>query len=304
MFLLIVGMVGFFPYSTGYYYERLTLWRQMKSLYNWNSGEWQFGYAILPVVTALLWMTKKRYVDLEIRPSWWGLGIIVLGFIFYLAGYRANEKYLGFAGCQFLIMGMVLWFFGKDYFRKAFLLWVLLGMIWPIIPLIPAVSFPMRMMVTKMTVTFLNFIGVDTIQNGTALLSAATSTQEQGEYFSLQVAAPCSGLRSLMALFMLGLSMAYMSFEKIWKSSVLLFTVFPLALLGNFVRLLILLVGSVTLGNEVAIGKGEHDPSAYHLGAGFLVYIIALVGLVALVGVLKKGKLSFRKNLKKTIVKS
>ena len=82
------------------------------------------------------------------------------------------------------------------------------------------------------------------------------------------MAAACSGLRSLFALGMVSLLYGYLSLEKGWHRFLLAAAAVPFAVIGNFVRMILLYVGTITLGKEVAIGKDHFNPSGYPYRCG------------------------------------
>jgi exosortase/archaeosortase family protein len=132
-----------------------------------------------------------------------------------------------------------------------------------------------------MSQIFLNLVGVDTLRVGTALVSAPDYAKglAQGQRFALDVATPCSGIRSLFALMMVSALYAHLSLEKTWQKWTLFLLSPALAVLGNFARMVMLTVGTIFLGSAVAIGTEEH-PTTFHMAAGFFVVIVALGGLV------------------------
>jgi len=137
---------------------------------------------------------------------------------------------------------------------------------------------------------FLNLVGIDNLRVGTAIVSTADPVQElaQGAKFQLDVANPCSGIRSLFALMMVSALYGFVTLKGVWKRVALFAASIPLAILGNFVRILLLLFGTLTIGSEAAIGE-EGDETAYHIGAGFAVFGVALVGMVVVATFLKHG---------------
>jgi len=48
---------------------------------------------------------------------------------------------------------------------------------------------------------------------------------------------------------------------------------------GNFARIIMLTLGTITLGPEVAIGSLE-EPTTFHMLSGFLVFAVALGGML------------------------
>ncbi|MEM6910835.1 MAG: exosortase/archaeosortase family protein [Verrucomicrobiota bacterium] len=289
--MVLLTMYLLFPFATGYEAERMTVWDNMRNGYSLDGGEWSFGYVVPWAVLVLFWLTRKRYAEVSIQPSWWGLAILVFGCFLYFAGYKTNEKYIAYVSGQVLVAGAVFWFLGKAWFQRLFWLWVLFGMTWPLGPLFEEVSFALQKGLAASTEWVLRTLGEGVERIGTSVFSAATETMERGERFSLKVAAACAGLRSLFALIMISIAYAYLILKKDWHRWVLVASAVPLAVLGNLVRMMLLYVGTITMGSEFAIGKGELDPSAYHILAGLMVFIVALSGMVAFAGLLeKKGR--------------
>lgn len=285
------------PYTSGYSSDenRATVLSSVLHGYNHiENGEWGFGYAVLPIALVMLWFTRERFRGLEMKPSHWGLMLILFSFAFYLIGFKANQKYIGFFAGHTFIAAVVVWFLGWKYFFKAFWLWVFLGMMWPLTPLIDLISFPLRKAATEMTVMIWNFCGGSALQNGTAIMSAGNGELVDGDKYSLQIAAACSGLRSLFALLMISLVFAYIGVKKSWHRFFVVGMMVPVAILGNVVRILMLLGGTVLWGNDFAVGT-DANPSAFHLGAGFAVYFIALCCMFAIVAIFNDG---FRKLLR------
>jgi exosortase/archaeosortase family protein len=137
---------------------------------------------------------------------------------------------------------------------------------------------------------FLNLIGVDTMRVGTALVSAPdyAAGLKQGERFALDVANPCSGIRSLFALMMVSALYGHLTLEKTWQKWTMFLISPALAVAGNFARMLMLTFGTILLGSGVAIGT-EENPTTYHMAAGFFVFVVALGGMVAVGWILQGG---------------
>jgi exosortase len=143
------------------------------------------------------------------------------------------------------------------------------------------VAFPLRGLMCQLSQLFLNGIGVETLRVGTALVSAPDYAKglAQGQKFALDVATPCSGIRSLFALMMVSALYAHLSLEKTWQKWTLFLLSPALAVIGNFARMVMLTLGTILLGSAVAIGTEEH-PTTFHMAAGFFVFVVALGGMV------------------------
>jgi exosortase len=129
----------------------------------------------------------------------------------------------------------------------------------------------------------LNLIGYHSIRDGTSIVSAADPVAGivNGQRYSVDVADPCSGIRSLFALTMISALVGIFSFRTGWKVMTLFAAALPLAVFGNFCRILMLTFGTVAFGSDFAVGTLE-NPTWFHLAAGFVVYIAALIGILLL----------------------
>jgi exosortase/archaeosortase family protein len=67
--------------------------------------------------------------------------------------------------------------------------------------------------------------------------------------------------------------------DKPWQKWVVFLSSIPLAVAGNFARIIMLTLGTITLGPEVAIGSIE-EPTTFHMLSGFLVFAVALGGML------------------------
>ena len=66
-----------------------------------------------------------------------------------------------------------------------------------------------------------------------------------------------------------------------WKKWVLFLCAPPLAVAGNLARIIMLTIGTVAFGSEFALGKNPlENPSWFHLAAGYLVFLVALCGMM------------------------
>src|SRR5204863_5381913 len=92
------------------------------------------------------------------------------------------------------------------------------------------VGLPLRLWVTKAGEAIAHAAGVGVIRNGTRL--AAPDGR-----FNYDVAAPCSGVHSLVALSALSLLIGYLTFRSPWRRGLVLALCFPLVYVGNVIRI-------------------------------------------------------------------
>jgi exosortase/archaeosortase family protein len=117
-------------------------------------------------------------------------------------------------------------------------------------------------------------IGVDVVRSGTMLASASGS-------FSMDVADPCSGLRSLFAMMTLSAGYGYFT-QPTWGRRVALFALsVPIAVVGNVVRIVTIAVVGTTCSAEFASGF-------YHDYSGYVVFLVAVSLMVATGGLISQ----------------
>ena len=93
VFLLLYVFV---PFSSGYGVERVPIGNSVIHGYTkLENGEWGFGFVVLPVALVMLWLTRERFKGIEVKPAGSGMAIIVFALMCYMAGFKANEKYIG-----------------------------------------------------------------------------------------------------------------------------------------------------------------------------------------------------------------
>jgi exosortase len=278
-----------FPYASGYATGPVPLWQLLVTIWA-ASDEWKHGMFVFPIAVLLLFLKRKELSKIPIKGSSWGALLIVPGLLLYWVGFMANLQYFGYVAIQLMLGGCVIWFLGVRFFKAVFFIWCFLFFAYPFIFLEDIVAFPLRLLMSEESVRFLNLIGVHSIRDGTAIISAADPVAGivSGRRFSVDVADPCSGIRSLFALTMISALVGILSFKTAWKVVILFAAALPLAVFGNFCRILMLTLGTVKFGSDFAVGSLEH-PTWFHLAAGFMVYIAALTGIFVLAWLLSGG---------------
>ncbi|HYF36749.1 MAG TPA: exosortase/archaeosortase family protein [Prosthecobacter sp.] len=266
------------PYAAGYGNFRLTIGQEL--LMRWKDPTWQHG-ALAPLIAIwLVWRQRFELGQLQVKPLRSGWGVVLLSLGCYFAGYKANNFYLGAAAVQGLIAGWVLSCLGWAHAKRLFFAWLMLIFMWPLVFLEESLGFHLRMIVVKCAAAVLNGIGVETLRDGTALVSAANGRQ-LGEWFTLRVEGPCSGMRSLFALLMVSALFGYFRQPSLGRRLTLFLCSIPLAVMGNMARIFLLLGGSVLLGQEFAVGNAQNEVSTFHFTSGIATYLVALAGLEA-----------------------
>lgn len=261
----------------------------------WNPAtDYEHG-KLVPLV--ILGLIAYRFKDLRKAAgpgSAWGLVSVVLGCLFYIAAYRTLQPRIAVGGLPFVLWGSALCLWG---WQVARMLAFPLFFIWIAIPL------PTFQQAT----THLQLLATATAHHGSGLLGVETYTQGtmvlpvKGDWKPLSIAHGCSGIRSLMALLMISAAWAYVAKISLWKKVILFLCAFPLAIIGNALRVISIFV-------IAEHGDAKWASTTWHDWSGLLLfYPFSLFLLLVIHSVLEGGlpwKSAKRKQTRRTSVVS
>jgi exosortase len=288
---VVIGLYAFIPYNFGFEAKARPVLDMLKRFWtDPSTADWHHGMMVPFISIGLVIYQWKDLQKVPIRPCGWGAAVVLAALVTYWIGYKVDITIVGFMSLQLMIGGILLWLLGWEMMKALAFPYIFLMFSYPFYFLDNLIAFPLRGLMCELSQGFLNLIGVDTMRVGTALVSAPdyAAGLKQGERFALDVANPCSGIRSLFALMMVSALYAQLTLEKTWQK-LTLFALSPLlAVAGNFARMLMLTFGTILLGSGVAIGT-EENPTTYHMAAGFFVFVVALGGMVAVGWALQGG---------------
>jgi exosortase len=286
---ILTGLYGLFPYNFGYGLVPVPVFDNLWQM--WFSdklADWGHCFLVPLIVVFLIWWERRKLAATPIEHNTAaGLAAIIGAGLFYWLGYKIDFAVFGFLSVQVTIAALIIWFFGWRFMLAVFIPWAFLIFAWPM-PFIQTSG--LRMFMTTMSVQLLNLLDLGAIQQGTAIISAPDYTLglRAGERFLLDVAAACSGIRSLFSLMMMSALAGYLMLGKNWQRLVIFLCSIPLAIIGNIFRIIMLALGCQLWGQSFAIGTEEH-PSVYHSAAGFMVFLVALGGLFTISWLINGG---------------
>ena len=280
---LLAGVFVLFvvqPYAAGYGDLRKSLFSICWDAWmNPQDSTWQHG-VLAPFIAAwLVWQRRHSLAHVPTKGVSIGLVISLLALAFYYVGFKAHNYYLGAAGLMLLLVGGVLWIMGWEMLKAVMFSLFILGFMWPLRFLEDTLGFELRFLMVKLVGGVLDLVHAPIVRDGTTLHSSGADGQELGGWLRLNIEGPCSGMRSLFALVMVAALYSYHLTKITWKRAVLLALSLPLAVLGNMVRIFLLIIGSAILGQSIAVGDEEVETSTFHFVAGILVFVVAVMGL-------------------------
>lgn len=241
----------------------------------YHDPNYSHGFFVPLIAAWFLYQRRAELLQEEVDPWNPGLLILLLGLLQLLLGFLAIEYFTMRSSLLVVLAGLILFLFGRRIFRLALFPLVYLIFMVPLpYILYDSVAFPLKLFVTRLSVTFLKLIGVVVLREGNLILFPATT---------LEVDDACSGMRSIVSL--LALSAAYALYLRTsgWRRWLLIFAALPIAVCTNAIRIIVTGILAQQWGAKAAEGF-------FHEGAGLVVFGVS-VGMLLLVGrVLKPVK--------------
>ncbi|MFC2061043.1 exosortase [Elusimicrobiota bacterium] len=229
---------------------------------------------IIPLISVyLIWLKRDEIKKMNSEYSFWGLILILCSLIIHFLGMVAGVFFVSGFSMFFLIIGLSFYMHGKKITLKILFPLVLLIFMFPL-PLVAinGISFPMKMVATKI---------------GVLILKGVFNLNLRNEGFhiffphaSLIIGNPCSGLRSLITMMALGSVIAYLLKAPLHKRFLLFFLSVPVALVSNIIRIIMLSLAVYIYGGGMAKG-------IFHDLSGYFVFIIAFGAMLYLRKVLE-----------------
>ena len=184
----------------------------------------------MPLFSAwVLWSDRKRLADIPVKPSWFGLVVIVGALGILIAGVLGAELFLSRTSLIFLLAGLVILFLGWAHFRAMLFPWACLFLGVPIPAIVfNQITFPLQLLASQFAASVLSLMGVPVFREGNVLQLPA---------MKLDVAEACSGIRSLMSLGTLAVIYGYFMEPRTGRRVVLALASIPIAMLANGFRI-------------------------------------------------------------------
>ena len=210
---------------------------------------------------------------LDLHCWWPGLVLVAFGLSLHVLGYAIQQPRISVVGFFTGVYGLMGMAWGYPWLRATFFPFFLFGFCVPIGSLAEPITFRLRLLVSALVGFVSQYIlAIDVKVNGNMLIDPTG-------HYQYEIAAACSGIRSLIATFALSVIMGFVSFQKVWKRIILIAAAFPLAVLGNLLRMLTIIIAAEIGGQEWGTYVHDGGPAGIF---SLLPYIPAFIGLMAL----------------------
>lgn len=250
------------------------------SLFYWWGFQWanpasetEHGWMILGLSLWLFWRNaRSEPVTPNPAGRGWALMAMASGLALHALGYAVQQARISIIGLLVFSWGVLVLAGGRRWGRAT--AFPLAFMIFAIpVNVLDTAGFWLRMWVIDASHSLAHLAGIDVVRNGTQLFAP------DGRY-QYDVAAACSGVRSLMALTALSLLVGYLNFKSWWARALVLLLSFPFTYLGNVVRISGIILAAQWWGQEAGM--------IVHEWAGFIVFVIVLGGVLLSVNLLSR----------------
>jgi exosortase len=228
----------------------------------WHDPNFSHGFLVPVFSLFILWQSRSRLASVPVKPSWWGLPILLFAIALLLVGVLGSELFLARISLLVLVAGLIVWFAGWQRFRLMLFPWAFLFFMIPI----PAIVFnqltlPLQILASRIAAAVLPLAGVPVLREGNVIHLPA---------MPLEVAEACSGIRSLLSLATLAAMYGYLREAKTSFRVILVLAAIPIAILANSFRI-------VGTGLLVQYWNPEMAEGFFHTLSGGLIFLFSLV---------------------------
>lgn len=218
---------------------------------------------LIPFIAA--WFVHKDWKqtrDSLCEPSNLGLLVVLLGVGQLLIAWLGTEYFNMRLSMIVILAGIVIYLFGTEVLKRFSLPLGYLVLMIPIPYLLyDAVAFPLKLFVAKVSVLFLKFLGLPVVRDGNII---------SFPNIVLEVADACSGMRSLMSLIALAVTLAFVMIKSSKLRFLLIVLAIPYAVATNAFRVVV----TGLLAHFIGRGAAE---GFFHEFAGMAVFAMAMV---------------------------
>jgi len=233
----------------------------------WNhETDYEHGVIFPFLIAGLIIYRAKDLRAVAGQVDYRGLLVVVFGVLVYIAGYRTLQPRVSVGALPFIVWGSIFYLWGWQAAKLVmFPIFFFLLAIPP--PSFQQATTQLQLLATALAHHGSGLFGVETKVVGTTILPV------HGVWKPLEIAGGCSGIRSLMALLMISAAWAYVAKLSLWKKAILFLMAFPLAILGNALRVISIFV-IAEYGNEEWAKGTWHDWSGLLLFYPFSLFLL------------------------------
>ncbi len=267
MLLLLGAWLALFHFLGNSTFGQTSIFTWMYAVFTGFEDDALCLYIPLIVIGLLIW--KRQTLIATPTRTWWpALALILPALLLHVAGYAIQQTRISILAFVMGLYGITGLIWGPAWLRNTFFPMFLLLFLIPISAISESLTLPLRLLATKLAVGFSRgILGIQVFENGAQILGPDNVPL-------YEVVAACSGIRSLTAMLLLMLIYAWTSFHTTWKRLTLITSAIPVTILGNVLRLIIVIICGEAFSQETALAVEQK--------LGFLTFAIGLAVMLSL----------------------
>jgi exosortase len=234
----------------------------IKLVSDWyNIEDNSHGLLIPFFVLFLLWDKRERLLATPLKPSWSGLGFVLLGLFVLMVGVFGADLFLSRISFLILVIGMIWTLLGSAMVKETkFMLFVFLLAIPLPVVIMNNITFPLQLLSSELATGLLQLVGMPVLREGNVIQLPA---------MQLEVAEACSGIRSLMSLFTVAVIYGYFIEKTTARRVILALAAIPIAVAANAARI---------FGTGLCVQYWDPDKAQgfFHEFSGWLMFLVSL----------------------------
>jgi exosortase len=246
----------------------------------WATDEDMSHGFLVPLVAG--YIAWKRWPELTAgarHANSWGLVLVIWGAAQMILGNLAAQIFITRTAFLLSLAGIVLYAGGTRSLRILAFPLLLTIFLFPLPAILYArITLPLQIFASSVAEAILNFAGIPVLRDGNILELAR---------HRISVVEACSGMRSLLSLSFLALVYAYFFDQKVWMRGLLFAGTIPIAIAANAAR--------VTLAGLIGDWRPELAQGLFHTLEGWVLFLVAMLLLVALHRLANRGYALVRK---------
>jgi exosortase len=231
----------------------------------WTDPDYGHGFFVPLFSCFVLWRQRKCWTATEIKPSNFGLVVMMAAVALLLIGSLGAELFTSRFSLVVMLTGMILFLAGWGMLRAvAFPLAFLVLMI-PIPAIIyNQVTLPLQLLASRLATFWLETVNVPVLRDGNVLVLSN---------YSMEVVEACSGIRSLLTLISLGIIYGYFVERRRWVRYTLVILMVPSAIISNSLRIM----GAAMIAHRFGPAAAE---GFLHTFSGWVIFVASLLVLL------------------------
>jgi exosortase len=232
-----------------------------------HSDEFSHGFLVPLVSLFLLWRKREVIRHTPVQACFWGLPVLAIGLLMQVASEWASVTFLQALAVPVALGGLAWYLVGTRMMRAVLFpyLFLYFAVPWPDFA-IELLSVPLQHFSAAASTMLLGLMGVPIEREGVHMWTPR---------FDVEVAVPCSGIRSMVAILGIAALVGYLTQGKWWAKGVVFLSGVPITMAANILRIAAIVVMGHYVSQEFAM-TFFHDYSSPFL---FFISALSLLGV-------------------------